>query len=597
MKKILIYVIFLLILFNPAYGQKYKDIFPVLNEKNYQEGEPMLRKFMADSKNDDHPNGNLQMALLLETKAEKLNIISDSTKLIRYCDSINRFYTNAKLYITEKELKKRDEYYEKYYRRDLRTGEFSIKKSDIDGDMEKRMAYYKEVKAGAKYLAYRLPKLEQAMTQSRDLYVELIDDFKQKAGVALSLTKESIAGVTKLGEQNDATKTLISDIQNRVALLPEVGFNSDEEVLDVNDITADGRELKSVYEGEFRLWDYSVFSKEILALYDDKVLPYREALDKENAKFEKMLKSLSQSIIPAESPFVDKGLLATTAELDPENIAISILKFKADLVKYRLVDLDEVEDLTLVYKLQEKYDSLNKIVAAAAEHVKDFATLNTPQERKKYATFLTAKLGRVTLIEQYIEDQQNWVNNRIYFIGQRSEELSEAIRWGTNGADSVAVFTEAEDQLANRITTYMKQDTVNYYVLGGFNVSETPFSAFFTRIDDGMNIMWKYDIETKQEFADSLSNENIVFQVVQGNKDFITTYFTEDQAEFQFFAFDKRSGDVKWKSKVKPEKPIFDVKYNELTKETVIYLDDPETVAEGQDVAYLVIDKFGKVRK
>ena len=105
MKKILIYVIFLLILFNPAYGQKYKDIFPILNEKNYQEGEPMLRKFMADSKNDDLPNVNLQMALLLETIAEILNIISDSTKLIRYCDSINRFYTNAKLYISEKELK------------------------------------------------------------------------------------------------------------------------------------------------------------------------------------------------------------------------------------------------------------------------------------------------------------------------------------------------------------------------------------------------------------------------------------------------------------------------------------------------------------
>lgn len=597
MKKILIYVIFLLILFNPAYSQKYKDIFPVLNEKNYQEGEPLLRKFMAEPKNSDHPNGNLQMALLLETKAEKLNIISDSTKLIRYCDSINRFYTNAKLYITEKELKKRDEYYKKYYRRDLRTGEFSIKKSDIDGDMEKRMAYYKNVKTGAKYLAYRLPKLEESMTQSRDLYVELTDGFKEKAGVALSLTKESIAGITKLGEQNDATKTLISDIQNRVALLPEVGFNSDEEVLNVDDLSTDGQELKNVYEGEFRLWDYSAFSKEILALHDERVLPYREALDKENAKFEKMLKSLSQSIIPPESPTVDKDLLALTTQLDSENIAISILKFKADLVKYRLVDLNEVEDLTLVYKLQEKYDSLNKIVATAAEHVKDFAALNTPLERKKYSTFLTATLGRATLIDQYIEDQQNWIDNRIYFIGQRSEELSEAIRWGTNGADSVAVFTETEGQLANRITTYIEQDTVNYYVLGGFDVSETPFGAFFTRIDDGMSIMWKYDIETKQEVVDSLNNEDIVFQVVQGNKDFITAYFTEDLVEFHFFAFDKKSGDVKWKSKVKPEKPIFDVKYNELTKETVIYLDDPETVEEGQDIAYLVIDKFGKVRK
>lgn len=597
MKKIFIYVIFLLILFNPAYGQKYKDIFPVLNEKNYQEGEPMLRSFMSDPKNDDHPNGNLQMALLLETKVDQLNIISDSTKVIRYCDSINRFYTNAILFITEKELKKREEYYKKYYRRDLRTGEFSIKKSDIDGDMEKRMAYYNEVKAGAKYLAFRLPQLEESMQKSRDLYVELTDGFKEKAGLALSLTKESIEGITKLEQQNNDTKTLISAIQNRVALLPEVGFNSDEEILAINDIAADGKQLKSVYEGEFRLWDYAAFSKEILVLYEEKVLPYREALSKENAKFEKMLKSLAQSIIPAESPSVDKSLMEKTAELDPENLAISILKFKADLVKYRLVDLNEIEDLTHIYKLLEKYDSLNKIVASAAVYVKEFTALNTPLELKKYKTFLNDKLGRATLIDQYIEDQKNWVDNRIYFIGKRTAELSEAIRWGTNGGDSVAVFTEAEGQLASRVTTYMVQDTINYYVLGGFDISETPLNAFFTRIDDGMNIMWKHTFKTKLEFSDSLVNDTIAFQLLPGNTEYITTYFTEDQIEFQFFAFDKKSGDVKWKSKIKPKKSIFDVKYNELTKETVIYLDDPETVAEGQDVAYLVIDKFGKVRK
>ncbi|MGB3466148.1 MAG: hypothetical protein WBA74_12800, partial [Cyclobacteriaceae bacterium] len=159
MKKIFIWCLFLLMLSHSVFGQKYKDIFPLLEAKNYQEGEPQLRAFLSNSKNLEHPNANYQMAIMLESKISELDVVEDSTRMIRYSDSIRTYYTHAKTYITDKELKKRDEYYQAYYRRDLRTGEFTIKKSLIDADIEKKLKYYTSVKEGVKFLAANLPRL------------------------------------------------------------------------------------------------------------------------------------------------------------------------------------------------------------------------------------------------------------------------------------------------------------------------------------------------------------------------------------------------------------------------------------------------------
>jgi len=56
------------------------------------------------------------------------------------------FYDKAFKGITEKELRKNDEYYEAYLRRDLRTGKFVIKLSDVQLDIDNKVHFLKEKK-------------------------------------------------------------------------------------------------------------------------------------------------------------------------------------------------------------------------------------------------------------------------------------------------------------------------------------------------------------------------------------------------------------------------------------------------------------------
>src|SRR5688572_12564016 len=111
----------------PVFGQKvkYKDIFGLLSSKQYESAEPFLKKYLKE--NTDNPNAYLYMGIIYQDRANKDDILKNTRKTIAYMDSAIYFYDKAYKGLTEKEVKRNDEYYQLYNRRDLRTGEFGVK--------------------------------------------------------------------------------------------------------------------------------------------------------------------------------------------------------------------------------------------------------------------------------------------------------------------------------------------------------------------------------------------------------------------------------------------------------------------------------------
>src|SRR3954463_10726275 len=133
-------VSFILIsVFSSGFAQKikYKDLFVLLNAKRYVEAEPFLKKYLKD--NDDNPNAYLFMGFIYQDKAAHLDVLKDTRQLVSQIDSAVLFYDKAYRTITEKELNRNEEYYQMYSRRDIRTGKFGIKISDVQLDLENRM--------------------------------------------------------------------------------------------------------------------------------------------------------------------------------------------------------------------------------------------------------------------------------------------------------------------------------------------------------------------------------------------------------------------------------------------------------------------------
>ncbi|WP_425390832.1 hypothetical protein [Ekhidna sp.] len=115
---------------------KYKDIYPYLKSKNYEKGIPQLKQYLAVGENSEEASPNLEMGIWLH---ERLKNIDDEAQLTEVGDSAVYFLKKAKNLIDEKEVKKREEYYLEFKRRDLRTGKFGVKVSDVHLDIENRI--------------------------------------------------------------------------------------------------------------------------------------------------------------------------------------------------------------------------------------------------------------------------------------------------------------------------------------------------------------------------------------------------------------------------------------------------------------------------
>ena len=173
---------FLLILLLCVFGAqaqkvKYKTLFPLLEAKNYTEAIPQLKTFLADDKNSDHPNANLQMGMWLESRFLAYDIVDDSTALYATGDSAVTYLSKAKLLITEKELKKNDKFYQAFFRRDLRTGEFGIKISDVHLDIEKKVESVQERLDDVKNMHRNVMKVEDNHKAAMEAYKELVAQY------------------------------------------------------------------------------------------------------------------------------------------------------------------------------------------------------------------------------------------------------------------------------------------------------------------------------------------------------------------------------------------------------------------------------------
>ncbi len=340
---------------------KYKDLFPILNAKNYAQGEPQLRAFLKNPKNADHPNANLQFAYLLKLAADKLHVVRDSTALVKTADSAAIAYNRSKALVTDKEIKKNDDYYQEYYRRDLRTGEFGIKVSDIHLDLDNNIERYRLVSRKTRELAVALPKLKTTYKESNELFREIATQFETINELALSSNEQIMQQLDQLISNGQKTDDLIDDIQDIVATHPKAEFNANYERLPIANYVTDGRDIADVYEGNFQIWDYKSFAEGVKQKIAEDITDFKAALIEADKSLLNKLAVVERAETLMQAPEIPEELENQIESLDPEGLPGNILRFRKLEIAFKNLELID-EDSAFVTKQLDKVDTLYQLI-------------------------------------------------------------------------------------------------------------------------------------------------------------------------------------------------------------------------------------------
>lgn len=436
------FIIILVFFGSSAYGQKvkYKDLFGLLSTKQYEQAEPFLKRYLKD--NTDNPNAFLFMGIIFQEKAGKMDVLKQTKLSIANMDSAILFYDKAYATITEKEVKRNDEYYQAYNRRDLRTGEFGVKLSDIQFDLEKKKEGLRERIDKVKMVKFYFTLSDSLYKRSNKLYRTIQDAFPGEKEFYLRADDHTIAELSKLAVRFDSCVRAFDAYKSSSSLLGKTGYN---QVLTSNDITnlkKDGASLANFYQDDIQVWNYKKFADAAKLTIEKEILPMQNSLVQYDIEINKLREKLNHDSISVRSDLtklIDQLLLNQLKKFDPEPLPMEVFGVKVADLEYRssLLEDKAMKDsadvkLQLAMVIKEiKY--LTKLDSVARK----LDSKNIDDEVQNYNNFITNTFSNSIVLKSYIKSLKEYAEREKRKEDSKLARCTTSLRWLVNAPDSI----------------------------------------------------------------------------------------------------------------------------------------------------------------
>ena len=422
-----------------AQNIKYKDLYFLLDTKKYDEAEPFLRRFLADPKNSDHANAHFQMAVLYQYKASKAPVLQQTELRTGYQDSALLHYNKAIQLIDEKEIKKNDEYYNAYNRRDVRTGKFGIKLADIQFDLEKKIEALNDQKAKT--------------IELKKFYLEMISEYQQVQAKYNNLVQRFPSIKTLLLRANPETLQDLEDIKatyRRVVVHYKSYEKMSEKVMDMDihqslvqdnivEYAVDGLNQADFLKDIIKLWDYSKWSEETIGIINNEIYPAREELVEFDRSLEELSKRHSAGLAVSDElgePF-PQTILHKLERYDAEPMPVFIANIRRHRLKYASIDdADSTNVISQLLVVKERLNTLQQLDTTLLK----IESKTLDEEALNYRYFVESRFQSADNLKFFISEHRNFVDERLALVKLQTEILRERSRWLIFKTDSIPLF-------------------------------------------------------------------------------------------------------------------------------------------------------------
>lgn len=478
----LIQFVFLLTVVFPASGQKvkYKDIFGLLNTKRYEEAEPFLKRYLKET--SDNPNAFLYMGIIYQEKSAKNDVLKETKSALMYMDSAIYFYDKANKSITEKEIKRNDEFYQAYNRRDLRTGEFGVKLSDIQFDLEKKIEGLRERIDRVKMVKHYFSLADTLYKRTNRLFLSIKQDYPEEQSLYLQADEKLLKRLTALSVRFDSCVKIFENYRSSSATIGRTGYDQALSLNEINDYKTDGNTSANFYLDEVEVWDYKKFAEKVKVAVQKDIFPMRDLLVSYDVEINKLREKLNKDSVSVKSDLttlIDKLLMEKLKKYDPDPLPMDIFTLKISDLQYRSTLLEhkplrDSADIHFKMELLDKeFEYLGRLDSIAAKLTAD----DIDRKAQDYAHFIQNAYSNTVVLKSYVKALKEFSDREKRKKNEEAEKIENALKWVISGTDSIPAMPGVRSRTF--IPLVIEEEK---YSVGLYYTDSTEVSGYFATI-------------------------------------------------------------------------------------------------------------------
>ena len=436
--------------FLSAQKVKYKDLIVLLTSKQYEKAEPFLKRYIKE--NDDNPNAYLYMGIVFQEKSAKNDPLLQTEALCSNLDSAVFFYDKAYKGINEKELRKNDEYYEPYMRRDLRTGKFVIKLSDVQLDMETRSRTLKEKREKVKLLKSYFDESAGKYARANAIYQSLQATYGTEKDFFLRSDDEMTSRLKSLASAFDSAVIAFDKYKGLSKEVGKTGYSQIIDLQEIKDLKRDGSSPADFLKDDLKLWDYKRWADQSTEIIVKEINPMRENLVTYDIEINKLRDKLKKDSVSVKSDLIHLAEKLSAAQLkkyDPDPLPLDVFAMKISELEYHsnvIVNKPFKDSSNVKLKLnalRAEITDLRKLDSVAMK----LNTRNFDDEEKNYRHFITKVFGTAAVLKSSISTTQEWAKRERLKTEKEWEATSQLLKWIIDGSDSIPLYIESNVDL------------------------------------------------------------------------------------------------------------------------------------------------------
>jgi hypothetical protein len=459
---------------------KYKDLFILLNAKQYDQAEPFLKKYLKE--NNDNPNAYLFMGVIDQEKAVKVDVLKETELVVQKTDSAVFFYNLALKTITEKELKKNDEYYQMYNRRDLRTGDFGVKLSDVQFDIEKRIQSLKDRNERVAQLKEHYQQAELYYSKATAQYKFLLSKYPGEREFFLRADENQNAALYSIMNVFDSCLTAFNSYKSASQILGKTGYNQVVNSIEIKQFGKDGFTGTDFMSDDLRLWDYKRWAQNVTDIISKEINPIREQLITSDIALNKLREKLRKDSVSVKNDLkqvIDQTMINRLKKYDPDPLPVHVFEMKMAELEYgsevmqNKPSRDSVNAQLQLTNVRREMSLLKKLDSIATF----LSNKDLNIESENYSAFIKSAYGTTSVLRSLVSGTKEFAQREREKRAKDLLKREEAFRWLLVASDSIPITTPSD-----RPTKFNPLIIVNESYTAGLVYADSVGTGYFYTI-------------------------------------------------------------------------------------------------------------------